>query len=188
MTIIITIGLISAVLLVLLKGPFIALGVSIPLTIAAALQLKRWEYRKKLSWYGDRIENIYEFQQSPTDKGVIERAKEHDKWIELSGNEMDVKVVCFFFQDSLNPSETWDDYMHTRVPAGIAADRQIRHQHIEKEYGREYYLREMHGQRGIVYEEELSTDQPKKHALLFPARELLQRAGRLWHQLSRSPQ
>lgn len=104
--------------------------------------------RAKIRKYGRRLENIYEWQRSPLDKEVILRAEDHRKWILLSGNKMGVRVLTIIFQDAHNPSETWEEYLD-RVSATIANDRALRHTEIEASQGREYYLREMHGQKGI---------------------------------------
>ena len=117
------------------------------------IKVKGYLYRLKLEYYGDRLENFYVWQQSPSDKKVIIRAKEHERWLKLSGNNVGVRVVTIFYQDSLNPNEEFEEYLE-RVKQTIALDRAVRHQEIEKKLGRDYYLREVHGQQGIRLAEE----------------------------------
>ncbi len=134
-------------------GPVAALIITTIWVIACVVLYLRLNYRRKLRHYGKRLENIYEWQQSPTDKRVVVRAQEHEAWIKLSGNKMGIRVITLFFQDAHNPSETWEEYTD-RVVATIANDRTLRHQEIEHSQGRDYYLREMHGQQGIRFSEE----------------------------------
>jgi hypothetical protein len=140
--------------LVLVKiGPLAALVITVVWIIGCILLYTRMSYRRKLRHYGNRLENIYEWQQSSKDKRVVVRAQKHEEWLQLSGNKMDVRVLKIFYQDTHNPSETWEEYTD-RVAATIANDRILRHQEIESSQGRDYYLREMHGQQGIRFPEE----------------------------------
>lgn len=130
------------------KGILYALVIIALLTFLGMTWYFKVYLRTKIKRYGRRLENFYEWQRTPTDKEVILRAEEHRKWIQLSGNKMGVKVLTIIFQDAHNPSETWTEYLD-RVSATIANDRILRHTEIESSQGREYYLREMHGQKGI---------------------------------------
>jgi hypothetical protein len=134
-------------------GPIAAVIITTLWVITCVAVYLRLNYRRKLRHYGKRLENIYEWQQSPTDKRVVVRAQEHEEWVKLSGNKMGIRVITLFFQDAHNPSETWEEYTD-RVAATIANDRILRHQEIERSQGRDYYLREMHGQQGIRFPEE----------------------------------
>ena len=126
--------------------------------------------RGKIKRYGRRLENIYEWQRKIDDKEVILRADKHRHWLQLSGNQMGVQVVTIIFQDSHNPSETWEEYLD-RVSATIANDRTLRHMEIEASQGREYYLREMHGQKGIrLPEEELSNSSWSRFSKFFSSK------------------
>jgi hypothetical protein len=140
-------------LLLVKIGPLTALLITAVLISACVLLYTRMSYRRKLRHYGRRLENIYEWQQSPKDKTVVIRAQKHEEWLELSGHKMGVQVITLFYQDAHNPSETWEEYTD-RVAATIANDRILRHQEIESSQGRDYYLREMHGQQGIRFPEE----------------------------------
>ncbi|WP_367390138.1 hypothetical protein [Lewinella sp. LCG006] len=140
--------------LVLVKiGPLAAVLITVAWIIGCVLLYVRMSYRSKLHHYGHRLENIYEWQQSPDDKKVVLRAQKHQEWLQLSGHKMGVRVITIFYQDAHNPSETWEEYTD-RVAATIANDRILRHQEIERSQGRDYYLREMHGQKGIRFPEE----------------------------------
>lgn len=152
--ILITLGLYF--ILLIKVGPIAALLATSTWVLLCTFLYIRHYYRSKLRYYGKRLENFYVFQQSPTDKKVVIRAREHERWIRLSGNTMDVRVLTIFFQDAHNPSETWEEYTE-RVAATIANDRMLRHTEIETTQGRDYYLREMHGQRGIRLPEEAPT-------------------------------
>lgn len=121
--------------------------------VLLAIKIKGYLYRLKLEYYGDRLENFYVWQQSPTDKKVVVRAQKHEHWLKLSGNDVGVRVVTIFYQDSLNPNEEYEEYLE-RVKETIALDRAVRHQEIEQKLGRDYYLREVHGQKGIRLAEE----------------------------------
>jgi len=133
---------------------FYSFVIGVPLAIIIYLL---YDYRKKIKWYGLRLLNIYEFSENETDRFVYKRAKEHKDWLIKSGNEKDVQVVIILFRDKDNPTESWEEYQERKAVL-IRVLEIERHNKIQDDENREYYLREVHGQVGIKYD----VKKPKK--------------------------
>lgn len=121
------------------------LTIGIPLLIWGAIQyaIIRWNMYR----YPRRLENIYVRSKDPNDKDVRARAEQHRTWLERCGNPYQVEVVVCLFRDKDHPLETWEEY-EAREVEERKADMIQRGNYIEAEYGRETYLRLIHGQGG----------------------------------------
>lgn len=86
--------------------------------------------KAKLRQYGRQFENIYECSESPDDNRVYIRAWWHRKWLQWSGNKMDVTVHEIPYQYAEYCNENWEEYQD-RKQAFIQNDRVIRHQDLE---------------------------------------------------------
>ena len=102
-------------------------------------------FKMKVKQYGQRLRNFYVFSEYPDDRTLVLRKKDHERWIERSGNQSGVKVVIIPYQDKDNPLESWEEYL-VRRKEEQEADMIIRDNEIERKKGRDFFLSEVHQQ------------------------------------------
>ncbi len=103
------------------------------------------QFKINVKQYGQRLRNFYVFSDYPDDRTLVLRKKDHERWIERSGNQSGVKVIIIPYRDKNNPLESWEEYL-VRRKEEQEADMIVRDNEIERKKGRDFFLSEVHQQ------------------------------------------
>lgn len=115
-------------------------GLALSMSLAAVLMVVYFLIDRKLtlSEWGKMIDNVYISSQHENDQYVEQRARDAEELLRVSGNQTQVKVLRFFFQDAEYRNETWEEFTQ-RVAKATEEDRLARHKWLNE--NRDKYLR-----------------------------------------------